>query len=114
MNLNSFLLNLHLRNAWIQEPHMKIYVRRSKRSLDVHLIESCLDLASVEVSEKYRGKGLFTKFVERFEQAAEDLDRTVFVESILEPRLVGFFEGRGYKQMDNSTPTCPCLFKERT
>ena len=101
MNLFQFLSNTKLRNTWIREPHISVYVRRSIRFIGDKSIP-CLDIGSVTVDEKFQGRGVFTAFLERFEHEAEQLNRAVFVESILEPRLRKFLLSEGYSFVPNT------------
>lgn len=96
MNLRQFINNGKLRNEWIVEGnYMQVYVRRSTRHIDGKLIP-CLDIGSVEVTEGHRDKGIFTKFLSRFEKEAKKMNRGVFVESIVEFRLRNFLTKKGY------------------
>lgn len=111
MNLSQFLAWTDgPSNQWIRERCMNVYVRRSKRYIDEQVIE-CLDFATVEVDERHRGKGYLTKFLLRFEQEAIRLKRAVYIESILEPRLVPFFIKMGYKFVPNTEMTSPNMYK---
>lgn len=110
MNFDMFIRSEKVRNTWIYERNIAIYVRRSRRFI-TGKVTLCLDLASVEVTEKHRGIGIFTSFINRFEQAAKKLNRTVFVESILEPRLVSFLNRREYTNYQLSTDLCPSMYK---
>lgn len=107
MNLQQFLKQSFVDNLWISEKHIKIYVRRSNRILtartflETQKFYPCLDIASVEVSENRRGKGIFKKFLTRVERQAKKLKRAVYVESILDPRLVDFLTRRGYTSAPN-------------
>ena len=110
MNFDTFVKVDSLRNAWIYERDIAIYVRRSIRFINNQSVK-CLDIGSVEVVEKRRGKGVFTAFLSRFEKEAKKLNRAVFVESILEPRLVRFFIQRGYSRHPQTLDFCPSMFK---
>lgn len=111
MNLSQFLASTDgPPNQWIRERCMNVYVRRSKRYLDKQMVE-CLDFATVEVDEGHRGKGHLTKFLLRFEKEARRLGRVVYVESILEPRLVPFLARMGYKFVPDTAPIAPSMYK---
>jgi len=112
MNLNEFLESTD-RNAWIKEKHMKVYVRKSYRHLDVKTLTTtpCLDIATVEVDEDKRGSGILTLFIKRFEREAKKLARCVYVESILEPRLIPFLIKNGYAFVPNTCMDSPSLYK---
>jgi hypothetical protein len=84
MNLIEFLKIDKLSNAWITEPHMEIYVRKSKRYIGVGQPIPCLDVANIEVIEGKRGEGIFTAFLDRVEKEARKRKHGVWVESILD------------------------------
>jgi hypothetical protein len=109
MNLDIFLERTDLRNTWIAEKYIKIYVRRSTRFIDNKPVP-CLDIGSVEVDEKYRGCGIFKEFLSRFEREAAKMNRGVFVESILNTRLRDYLVGNGYKIHPHCGPT-PSMYK---
>jgi GNAT superfamily N-acetyltransferase len=111
MNLDSFIDSKYPSNVWIQERNISVYVRKSNRYLLDKKITSCLDLASVEVEERHRGKGIFTAFLSRFEKAAHDTNRVVYVESILEPRLREFLKTKGYAIVPGSSEMSPSMYK---
>ena len=71
----------------------------------------CLDLASVEVIERFRGKGRFTTFLGVFEQKAKEIGRAVFVESVMDQRLQNFLIKRRYKQDARSAQPAPNFYK---
>ena len=117
MNLDEFLTSTE-RNAWIDEPHMKAYVRKSNRLLTVKTLQNptlthtpCLDMATVEVDEDRRSGGVLTLFIKRFEREAKRLNRGVFVESILEPRLIPFLAKNGYAFVPHTCMDAPCMYK---
>ena len=109
MNLYEFLRNED-HNAWIRERYMNVYVRRSTRLIGDAFIP-CLDLASVEVDEKKRGSGILTLFVKRFEREAKRLNLGVYVESILEPRLIPFLTKNGYAFVPYTCMESPSMYK---
>ena len=100
MNLTGFLKS-NDRNAWITELHIQIYVRKSMRSTGGPLVP-CLDLANVNVTARFRSKGVFTAFLTRFEHEAKKINRIVLVECIQEHRLIHFLTNRGYSFMPDA------------
>jgi len=90
-------------NEWIEVPAFKLrlYARRTRRHLGGKM-EETLDLASFEVSEQNRGKGLFTRFIELVESYAVELGLVVYVECVHNKRLRAFLERRGYVAQDLS------------
>jgi len=110
MNFDTFIQSEKVRNAWIYERDIAVYIRRSQRFINDKAI-FCLDIGSVEVVENHRGIGIFTSFLNRFEEAAMKLNRAVFVESILNARLVSFLARRGYAKHPHSADFCPSMYK---
>jgi GNAT superfamily N-acetyltransferase len=110
MNLTDFLQMNNLRNTWIEEHSIKVYVRKSIRYINDAPFRF-LDLASVEVEEDHRGCGIFTEFLNRFEREAKGVERGVYVESILNKRLIGFLKDRGYYFVPGTNEICPTMYK---
>ncbi len=80
-----------LRNEWIIVDGFKMYVRKSKRLYNNGFVD-CLDIASMEA--EIRGTGIFTKILTKL---LSDYPTTnIFVESILNPRLVPFLNKFGF------------------
>lgn len=100
---------------WLNYEHMDVYVRKGHhRGPHIESEESTifptLDIASVSIEKKrYRSKGLFTKFITNAEELADKHRLNVYVESILEPRLIGFLERRGYELVEPSM--APCMIR---
>lgn len=111
MNLYDFLSNDSIRNTWIYEHDIEVYIRRSLRTLSGSYTASCFDVANVSVTEERRGCGIFTGFLSEFETHAKTRNRVVYVESILEPRLYQFLLKRGYTTHSLSHSICPSVYK---
>ena len=110
MTLDEFLDNPLLRNEWIAEKNIRVYIRRSVRYINEKMTPA-LDVGSVEVDEGKRGQKVFTEFLRSFEAAAKCAGRIVYVESILEPRLVPFLARMGYKFVPDTAPIAPSMYK---
>lgn len=87
--------------AWIKAPGLKVYVRKSHRCLDLSdegygPLARTLDLANVEADDP--GHGAFTAWFPEFEALAEELNRRIFIESVLNRRLRAWFERHGYRE----------------
>jgi hypothetical protein len=89
MNFDQFRLGMWPRNAWIREPGIRIYVRRS-----IPGRETDIDLANMEATTP--GKGALTAFLDRYEPT-----HRFYIEQIVNPRLGDFFARRGYQWVDN-------------
>ena len=50
-------------NQWISDDDMKVYIRKGRHMLYPGRSSLTLDIASVEVQEEKRGKGLWTAFL---------------------------------------------------
>lgn len=85
-------------NAWIEIPHGKVYVRLTARPIGkVRLLGtpewiSCLDIASVEIDEEHRSKGIFKNWLKHAEQLADKRNITIYIENVLNDRLKKFFK----------------------
>ena len=109
MNLDLFLSRAYPTNTWIREKYINIYIRKSTHYINNTSI-LFLDIGSVEVNEKYRGRGIFTAFLCRFEKEAKKLKRGVYVESIVNHRLTNFLSNRGYKFVPGTEKNSPSMF----
>jgi len=105
--VNKYVKTKHPDRAWLTDRSLKIYVRVTRRYINGSILD-CLDVASVEAPEKSRGKGMFTRWMDKAEALAAENGMTVYVESILNPRLFGFFQNRGYV---SSTVSPDSMFK---
>ena len=110
MNLSQFLSSKWPNNAWIKEKNIEVYVRKSVRVLGQN-VYPCLEIGNVNVNENHKGKGVFTAFLKRFEKEAEKLHRYVYVENLLEPRLINFLLKNGYKLVPGANTLAPCVYK---
>ena len=96
-----------LPRAWIEDGPVRFYLRRAEHVLDSVGVPT-LDLANGGVLKEERGKGHFTAFLERVEQAAKSLGRRVYVENVLNPILADFLRRRGY--LERGHEECPCFW----
>ena len=89
------------RNTWISNRIFKLYVRNANRYLPDGAVYKSLDIASIDVEKK--GQGVFTSIL----NIAESLCKIhhvdiIYVESILNPRLIPFLEKRGYVYIETN------------
>lgn len=110
MNLDQFISSPKLRNSWIKEKHISIYVRRSTRLIGTN-VYPFLDLASVEVKESQRGNGIFTSFLHRFENEAKKIGCGVFIESILNTRLQTYLLTKEYLLVPHTNDLSLSMYK---
>lgn len=104
LDLKGFLLS-PLRNAWIKEPNLKVYVRKGHHAIN-GAMASTFDIGSVMV-EKQKGRGTFWRFTEYLQR---ELDPAVFqylyVESVLNERLADSLRTHGWIEIPESAPPC--------
>jgi len=80
---------------WLNVGFGKIYVRKSKRIFENEM-HSAFDVATIEVKEGRRGKGLFTNWLNTVEKFCDELNLPVYIENVHEERFRKFFEKQGY------------------
>jgi hypothetical protein len=93
------------RNIWLERKGLRVYVRKSSRSVSGIPIQ-CLDIASVELQMRQRGKGRFTAFLQH--AASVNPWDAIYFESVNNERLLASFRRRGYHEIEN--PPAPGFF----
>lgn len=99
------------RNAWIACGPVEVYIRKANRYIEGRMVKT-LDLANIQVEEKKRSQGYFRAFIANVEL----LNRSdwgveyIYVESILEPRLIPFLSANGYTLHEGTEP--PALYRK--
>jgi hypothetical protein len=88
MSFDEFVVFRSMRNSWVQEPGIELYVRRSIPSRGTDF-----DLANMNADRP--GSGALTAFLDKYEPLY-----SFYIENLLNPRLVPYFEKRGYTQID--------------
>jgi GNAT superfamily N-acetyltransferase len=111
MNLDLFLSSEYPTNIWISERDIEVYVRKSMRVIG-NTTHPCLDIGSVEVREERRGQGTFKAFLSRFEKKARELNKWVYVESILNRRLLTYLATQGYELVPGTSEFSPSMVKK--
>jgi hypothetical protein len=97
---------------WVYGKEANVYVRATRRALpqdqDMVMVPT-IDLASIDVGEKYQQKGVFREVLNEVERLAALHDRFVFLESVLNEHLVEALPRYGYHLIPNSLP--PAFYK---
>ncbi len=97
------LLQQERGHAWVEEPGFtNLYVRVGLRLVDGELTRR-IDLANFEVTNK--GTGVFTRFITKIEKH----NLPIFVENVLNDRLVNCLPKLGFVQVGDTRP--PCFLK---
>ncbi|GCE20940.1 hypothetical protein [Dictyobacter kobayashii] len=83
-------------NGWIENAGIKVYMRKAERSVSRHssLSLTCLDIANIWVSERYRQKGLFNDFMSSAHEM-HNFDMT-FLECIKNPIVLQWCVRKGW------------------
>jgi len=87
LNQISKFIKSNLRNLWISNDEIKIYIRKSKRNFKGNMYDF-FDFASIDVTEP--NSGLFTKILKKFEE--EYPDKKIFIESVLTERFADYIK----------------------
>jgi hypothetical protein len=87
--------NSTIRNAWIHTKTTSVYLRKSSRIIDGVKI-NVIDLANVNVHEKYQNNGYFKSLI----LFLESLD-TVYIENVLNDKLAESLLNNGYRQVNH-------------
>jgi hypothetical protein len=93
------------RTAWVQEPGIRLYLRRPPHGLRPVGVD--FDLASMDAHPT--GNGALTRFLDRYEP-----EYGFYVENLLNDRLVGYLERRGYRRFSwHETQRDICMYRPR-
>lgn len=100
------------RNAWINEPNLKAYMRKGRRFNKHRILVDTLEIANVVVHPlNFRRKGRFKKFLKRVEYYAKKTNRMIFIENCLDLQFVNHFRKRPtYHQYRQNV--IPSFYKE--
>jgi GNAT superfamily N-acetyltransferase len=90
-------VNAGERNPWVYGKFTDFYFRNTRRMINGEIYPS-IDVSNISVKPKYKSKGVFKSLMDFIEE--EYRHRLIYVENILEPRLIEFFIKRGYSRVD--------------
>lgn len=92
-----FLLS-PVKNTWIENDEIKIYVRKSKRYFKGKVFDF-FDFATIEVENT--GQGLFTQILKKFEETYPE--KNIFIESVLTERFADYIKNKlGFEEEPNN------------
>lgn len=96
---------------WLVCKQMQCYMRLGTRRIMLPDIVSApyiefqtVEVANVEVSSKWRGKGLYNEFLSLVERCAGN--RVVYVENVLKEDQYALYLQRGFVAAPNTEPQC--------
>lgn len=101
-----------LNNRWFLINGLEIYLRKGFHSIPGIGAKSMLDIANVSCS--HPGQGAFTEvltFLEDTVMAHCNDIYGIYVENLVNERLIHFMEKRGYIQILCTQELAPCMFK---
>lgn len=95
MTLEEFLSS-PVRNAWLSEPGIEIYVRKANRYVDDNVVP-VLDIANVGVDGEQQRRGIFKNWLSKAETLASGKFGYVVIENVVNAHLPAFLERSGYR-----------------
>jgi GNAT superfamily N-acetyltransferase len=81
-------------NEWFSTSFVKIYIRKGFRAIDKNFYSS-IDIASIEVSEKYHGQGIGTKLIQEIHNF--NPRSLTYVECVHNPHLKDWLQRNGWQ-----------------
>jgi GNAT superfamily N-acetyltransferase len=92
---------------------MEVYVRKAHHAIDGG-VRSTFDIVRCEVFEEGRGQGIFTAWLDYAEALLAGRFECIYLENILNERLLPFYTKRGYILIPDVTGyggAFPCMYK---
>lgn len=86
-----------LRNSYITEDTVTIYLRKSMRLIEGRILP-CIDIANISVESESREKGKFTDYMNMMIKEYGE-ENNLYVESILNPVIIPLLERVGFKKL---------------
>lgn len=94
------------RNAWVDGPKtLKLYVRRTPNN--PYWLDHYGEIQLANMNAGIMGQGALTEFLNKWESKFN-----IYIENVINDRLLGYFERRGYTQV-KSYPELPCFLKRK-
>jgi len=95
-------LKSDIRNVYIEDAYMIMYVRKSKRSINRQLYDF-IDIANISIERDMRDKGVFTNFISELLNRYPDFN--ILVENIFNPAVVTVLSKFGFERKDGPDNT---------
>lgn len=89
---------------WVYGNEGKVYIRTTQRMTSPGNIQPTLDLATVEIDEEFQNQGVFKEVLQMVEHKAQQYNRTVFLENVLNEVLIAPLQKYGYTMLADSYP----------
>jgi GNAT superfamily N-acetyltransferase len=97
---------------WVYGDEGKVYIRTTQRMIAPGEICPTIDVATVEIDEEFQNQGVFKELLQMVEQKAQQYNRTVFLENVLNEVLIQPLQNYGYSIIADSFP--PSFAKSQT
>lgn len=97
---------------WVYGDEGKVYIRTTRRLIAPGEIGPTIDLATVEIDEEFQNQGVFKEILQMVEQKAQQYNRAVFLENVLNEVLIQPLQNYGYAMVEDSFP--PSFVKQCT
>lgn len=89
---------------WVYGNEGKAYIRTTRRLIAPGEIAPTIDLATVEIDEEFQNQGVFKELLQMVEQKAQQYNRAVFLENVLNEVLIAPLQKYGYTMLADSYP----------
>lgn len=89
---------------WVYGDEGKVYIRTTQRMIAPGEIHPTIDLATIEIDEEFQNQGVFKEILQMVEQKAQQYNRTVFLENVINEVLIQPLQNYGYSMVDDSFP----------
>jgi hypothetical protein len=94
-------------NVWINMRSLQVYVRFWERPVN-GMQKWCMDVAAIEVKERYRGQGHFSIFMDLVQSF--NPGEVTYLENVLNPHLKAWCARHGWEKALPASESAPCFF----
>jgi len=89
---------------WVYGNEGKVYIRTTQRMTSPGQMQPTIDLATVEIDEEFQNQGVFKEILQLVEHKAQQYNRAVFLENVLNEVLIQPLQNYGYSIVADSFP----------
>lgn len=88
---------------WLYATDGQLYIRITQHAINGEFLPT-IDVSNIEVCEDCQGKGIFKQLLDTIETIAQEHNRHVFVESVLNDMLLDVLPRYGFEEVRGSMP----------
>ncbi len=103
--LRRFIANPKTSNAWLFGDYLSVYVRRNDHMKRIEIA----NVSGMDI--KYQCRGIFYNFMDNLELFTGFIDYDVYIENVMSPQLVWYYDRRGYIIIVKDYGCGPCMVK---